>query len=80
MLENFQYQGEAFIMPTEAYDKFRDSWFECSACRNPLFEKHIISKIPRECPHCGVLLNKIICDEQSFYVLYKVGEIVNINK
>lgn len=69
-----------FIMPTAAFDSFRTSWFECSSCRNPLFEKQIMSKIPHICPHCGVHLENIICDEQAFHILYKTGKIVNVNK
>lgn len=77
-MENFKYNNESFIMPS--FDPFRTSWFECSSCRNPLFEKQIMSKIPHICPHCGVHLENIICDEQVFHILYKTGKIVNVNK
>ena len=79
-MENFKYNNKSFIMPTAAFDPFRTSWFECSSCRNPLFEKQIMSKIPHICPHCGVHLENIICDEQVFHILYKTGKIVNVNK
>lgn len=79
-MENFKCNNKAFIMPTGVFDPFRTSWFECSSCRNPLFEKQIMSKIPHICPHCGVSLENIICDEQAFRILYKIGEIVNVNK
>lgn len=39
-----------------------------------------MSKIPHICPHCGVHLEYIICDEQVFHILYKTGKIVNVNK
>lgn len=74
-MENFKYNNESFIMPS--FDPFRTSWFECSSCRNPLFEKQIMSKIPHICPHCGVHLENIICDEQVFHILYKTGEMFN---
>lgn len=74
-MENFKYNNESFIMPS--FDPFRTSWFECSSCRNPLFEKQIMSKIPHICPHCGVHLENIICDEQVFHILYKTGNIVS---
>lgn len=79
-MENFKYNNKSFIMPMSAFDPFRTSWFECSSCRNPLFEKQIMSKIPHICPHCGVYLENIICDEQVFHILYKTGKIVNVNK
>lgn len=79
-MENFKYNNKSFIMPTSAFDPFRTSWFECSSCRNPLFEKQIMSKIHHICPHCGVHLENIICDEQAFHILYKTGKIVNVNK
>lgn len=79
-MENFKYNNKSFIMPTSAFDPFMPSWFECSSCRNPLFEKQIMSKIPHICPHCGVHLENIICDEQVFHILYKTGKIVNVNK
>ena len=79
-MENFKYNNKSFIMPTSAFDPFMTSWFECSSCRNPLFEKQIMSKIPHICPHCGVHLEYIICDEQVFHILYKTGKIVNVNK
>lgn len=80
MLENFKFHNESFIMPTDAFDPFRESWFECSSCREPLFEKCFVSDIPRSCPHCGVALNKIICDKEAFHMFYKMGEIVDSNK
>lgn len=79
-MENFKYKNKSFIMPMSAFDPFRTSWFECSSCRNPLFEKQIMSKIPHICHHCGVHLENIICDEQAFHILYKTGKIVNVNK
>lgn len=79
-MENFKYNNKSFIMPMSAFDPFMTSWFECSSCRNPLFEKQIMSKIPHICPHCGVHLENIICDEQAFDILYKTGKIVNVNK
>lgn len=79
-MENFKYNNKSFIMPMSAFDPFRTSWFECSSCGNPLFEKQIMSKIPHICPHCGVHLENIICDEQVFHILYKTGKIVNVNK
>lgn len=79
-MENFKYNNKSFIMPMSAFEPFRTSWFECSSCRNPLFEKQIMSKIPHICPHCGVYLENIICDEQVFHILYKTGKIVNVNK
>lgn len=44
-MENFKYNNKSFIMPMSAFDQFRTSWFECSSCRNPLFEKQIMSKM-----------------------------------
>lgn len=79
-MENFKYNNKSFIMPMSAFDPFRTSWFECSSCGNPLFEKQIMSKIPHICPHCGVHLENIICEEQAFHILYKTGKIVNVNK
>lgn len=64
-MENFKYNNKSFIMPMSAFDPFMTSWFECSSCRNPLFEKQIMSKIPHICPHCGVHLENIICDEMD---------------
>lgn len=78
-MENFKYKNK-FIMPMSAFDPFMPSWFVCSSCQNPLFEKQIMSKIPHICPHCGVHLENIICDEHAFDILYKTGKIVNVNK
>ena len=43
-MENFKYKNKSFIMPMSAFDPFMPSWFVCSSCRNPLFEKQIMHK------------------------------------
>lgn len=72
-MENFKYNNESFIMPS--FDPFRTSWFECSSCRNPLFEKQIMSKIPHICPHCGVHLENIFTNniQVSYFILLIVN-------
>lgn len=78
-MQNFKYNNKSFIMPMSAFDPFRTSWFECSSCGNPLFEKQIMSKIPHICPHCGVHLENIICEEQAFHILYKPATMPSID-
>lgn len=75
--KSYAYRNMAFIMPMSSSEPFAASWFECSFCRNTLFEKQAMSKIPHTCPHCGASLENIVCDETAFQVLLKEGEIVN---